>query len=104
MFSLGGRIMSNFFSFLYFPYFPQFLNEYIYIPRNKGPNKFLKIHHLNTLKLLNEIYTGLFKLFLSFFPKKQQQKKQTKPSPSPSVDCPELQTYKQKTKTPQDLF
>lgn len=39
MFSLGGRIMSNFFSFLYFPYFPEFLNEYIYIPRNKGPNK-----------------------------------------------------------------
>lgn len=52
----------QFFSFLYFSYFLQFLNEYIYIPRTKVKiNKFLKIHHLNTLKLLlNEINTGLF--------------------------------------------
>lgn len=68
----------QFFSFLYFSYFLQFLNEYIYIPRTKVKiNKFLKIHHLNTLKLLlNEINTGLFKLFLSLFPKKQKQKNQ----------------------------
>lgn len=67
----------QFFSFLYFSYFLQFLNEYIYIPRTKvKTNKFLKIHHLNILKLLlNEIYTGLFKVFLSLFPKKQTNKK-----------------------------
>lgn len=75
MFSLGWQNNEQFFFFfVLFLYFLQFLNEYIYIPRTKVKiNKFLKIHHLNTLKLLlNEINRLVF---LSLFPKKQKQKK-----------------------------